>query len=105
MLSSKICVRRSRQAIVLSLSVNAWIFYSPVKGPELCKLRKVTRVGGDHRDSQAACAHGNQRIVGQAPLPDLLVTVLGGQESEHFARLRPVREIRNQNASGSMEVA
>jgi hypothetical protein len=45
---------------------------------ELCKLPKVTRIGRYHCYSQTACAHCNQRIVGQAPLPDFLVIVLGG---------------------------
>jgi len=56
----------------------ARIVYSPLEGPELRKPAKVTRVGRYHCYSQTACAHCHQGIVGQAPLPDLLVIVLGG---------------------------
>ena len=49
----------------------------PLKGAEFCKLAKVSRIGGYNYYSQAAGAHCNQRVIGQAPFAYLLITALG----------------------------
>ena len=65
-------IRHHRQ-----LLIGKWIFYPPSKGSELRKLLKVSRIAGYHCDSQTPGTHCDQRIIGQAPLPDLLVIILG----------------------------
>ena len=77
----------------LGISVGLRFFYSPLEWPKLGKLREIACIGRYHCYPQTACAHCNQRVVRQAPLPNLLVVILGRKDSQHFPGLCPVREV------------
>ena len=53
----------------------SWIVHSPLEATEFRQLAKIPGIGSDDSDAQAACAHRKQRVVGQAPSSNLLVTV------------------------------
>ena len=78
---------------------------SPLNWAEFGEPTKVSFIGGEQLDAQPPRAYRHQRVVGQSSLPDLLITILGRQPSQHFAGLSPIADIRHQDALHSVKTS
>src|SRR5271165_6532979 len=65
----------------------------PMKCAKFGEPAVVAFIGGEYPNAQPPGAHRNQCVVGQPPLSNLFVVVLGRQASKHSARLSPIAEI------------
>lgn len=76
-----------------------------MEGEEFGEFGEVAGVCGNDGDAEAASAGGDEGVIGEAALADLLIVVLGGQPGKGLASARPVAEIGNDDAPGFCKVA
>ena len=76
---------RDRRNTFRSTRLYSFDFVS--EGSKSGKPGKVALVGSYDGDSLPSGAHGDEGIVGQASLSNLLVIVLDGKPGQHFASL------------------
>ena len=75
---------------------------------ERTKFRKppvIPLVRSEHPNASPTCAGSNERVVGQTPLSDFLVTIFTRQERQHPASSSPVAEVWHQDSFCAVEVS